>query len=318
MSLDSAALALLILSLIGLGIIIGRKFPTLAAVNPTATAGAIAERKSTLIEQRLRRKFSSFGNRLTDLAAPLSSRAGKVLTRAHEKLVNLEHEYKIRSLPVFLSRRQRRKIDSEISEMLEQAQALMDDKEYAAAEEKAMQAIRLEPRSMPAFELLGQLYLVTKEHGHAKEVYEYLLKLTGDTDAIHEHLGEADLAAGHIDEAKIEFEKAVALNRNVAAYHLELAGVYAALGEDARAFASAQEATRLEPNNPRVLDQFVEVSIAAGKKQFAEDAVARIAAMNPENSKIADWRERISAMDDRPLAQIGDVSTGAGSDHEGA
>lgn len=282
------------LSLLGALIIVVRKFPTLASVDTAATSGAIAERKHNLIEERLRRKVVSLWSRVAERGAPVTAAGGKVLTAVHKKLVDLEQEYKVRSLPVFLSRRQRNRVDHEIAATLDQARALIDDKEYAAAEEKIMQAVRLEPRSVPSFELLGELYMVTKEHGHAKEVYQYLLKLTGDSDAIYEHLSKADVAAGRLEEARDELEHAVDLNRTVAAYHTELAEVYTALGDHTKSFASIQEAARLEPNNPKVLDQYVAISIAAGKKQFAEDAVARIEAVNPENSKIGPWREQIA------------------------
>lgn len=294
--IDLIILIILGLSLLIIVVIIGRKFPTLASVNTVATSGAMAERKHNLIEERLRRKVVSFWGRVTERAAPVTVATGKVWSAAHKKLVDLEHEYKVRSLPVFLSRRQRHKVDHEISATLDQARALMDDKEYPAAEEKIMQAVRLEPRSVPAFELLGELYMTTKEHGHAKEVYQYLLKLTGDSDAIYEHLSKADLAAGHLEEAREELSHAIDLNRTVATYHVELAEVYTALNDPGKAFSSIQEATRLEPNNPKVLDQYVAISIAAEKKQFAEDAVARIEAVNPENSKIASWREQIAAI----------------------
>ncbi|MEK7637159.1 MAG: tetratricopeptide repeat protein [Patescibacteria group bacterium] len=313
MLIDSIAIIVLGLSLISLAVIIGRKFPTLAAIDTSAPAEATAGRKRNIIEERLRRKVSMLWTKVAGQSTPIAVATGRLWTAAHKKLIDLEHEYKVRSLPVFLSRRQRRKIDHEIAAMLEQARALVDDKEYAAAEEKALQAIRLEPRSVPAFELLGQLYLVTKEHGHAKEVYQYLLKLTGDSDAIYEHLGSADLGAGHLAEARDELQHAVELNRTVATYHLELAQVYTALGDAAKAFTSIQEAVRLEPNNPKLLDQYVEISIAAGKKQFAEDAVARIEAVNPENSKIAEWRERITAIEGRPLTNLIETSDTADS-----
>lgn len=280
-------------------IIIGRKFPTLASVDASATSGAIAERKHNLIEERLRRKVGTLWSKVAERSAPITAATGKVLSATHKKLVDLEHEYKVRSLPVFLSRRQRNKVDHEISATLDQARALIADKEYPAAEEKIMQAVRLEPRSVPAFELLGELYMLTKEYGHAKEVYQYLLKLTGDSDAIYEHLSKADLADGHLEDARDELEHAIDLNRTVATYHAELAQVYTALGDEGKSFSSIQEAARLEPNNPKVLDQYVAISIAAGKKQFAEDAVARIEAVNPENSKINPWREQIAAMKDQ-------------------
>lgn len=306
--IDLIAIIVLGLSLLGVAIIIGRKFPTLASIDTVATTGVIAERKHNLIEERLRRKVVSFWGKVAARSAPVATVTGKVWNAAHKKLVDLEHEYKVRSLPVFLSRRQRNKVDKEITNTLNQARALLEDQEYQAAEEKAMQAVRLEPRSVPAFELLGELYMATKEYGHAKEVYQYLLKLTGDSDAIYEHLGEADMAAGHLEEARDELQTAVDLNRTVTTYHCELAQVYTALGDQAKAFTSIQEAARLEPNNPKVLDQYVEISITAGKKQFAEDAVARIEAVNPENSKIAPWREQIINIKEAHLALEDDSS----------
>lgn len=299
--IDLIAIIVLAISALGVAILIGRKFPTLASIDTVATTGAIAERKHNIIEDRLRRKVVSFWGKVTERSAPIAAVTGRAWNVAHKKLVDLEHEYKVRTLPVFLSRRQRSKVDKEITTTLDQARALLDDQEYLAAEEKAMQAVRLEPRSVPAFEILGELYMSTKEYGHAKEVYQYLLKLTGDSDAIYEHMGEADLAAGHLEEARDELKRAVDLNRTVATYHCDLALVYTALGDRAKAFASIQEAARLEPNNPKVLDQYVEISIAAGKKQFAEDAVARIEAVNPENSKIAPWRGQITAIKEQQL-----------------
>ncbi len=289
------ASSVFILSMIGISIIIGRKFPTLARLNVQSPASSLDERKKSLIERRLKRKVSTAWSTVGQLTGPVGQRVQRAWEQTHQKLVDLEHEYKIRSLPVFLNRRQRHKIDQEISELLTQARALVDDGETAAAEEKCLQAIRLEPRSVPAFELVGQIYLQTKEYGHAKEVYQYLLKLTGDSDAIYEHLGEADLAEGHLDVAAQEFQQAIELNRSVATYHLELAQVYRAMGDGMKAFASAQEASRLEPNSPKVLDELIESSMMAGKKEFALDALNKLTAVNPENGKIAAWRDQIDS-----------------------
>ena len=149
----------------------------------------------------------------------------------------------------------------------------------------------------------------TKEYGHAKEVYHYLLKLMGDSDAIYEHLGEADMATGNLDAARDEIQAAVNVNRSVAVYHVELAQVYIELGDHTKAFTSIQEAARLEPNNPKILDQYVEISIVVGKKQFAEDAVARIESVNPENGKITTWREQIAMLPEHPLTTTEESGT---------
>ena len=299
--LDLIALAILIISMIGLAIVVVRKFPLLAAADVKTVQGTVEKRKRSLIEERLRRKVTGVFGKISMVKTPLASTAGRFWDATRKRLLDLEHEYKVRSLPVFLSRRQRQRVDKDIALILQQAQALFDDHEYAAAEEKVMQAVRFEPRSVPAFDFLGRLYLATKQYSHAKEVFQYLLKLTGESDAIYEHLSVADQAAGDLDAAKDDLQHAVDLNRTVAQYHLELAQVYTELQEGGQAFSSIQEAARLEPNNPKILDQYVEICIAAHKKQFAEDAVARIAETNPDNGKLVEWREKIAALDERPL-----------------
>lgn len=297
MLVESIALGVLAVSLIGCAVIIGRKFPLLARTENAATPSAQEQRKSSLIEQRLRRKVSSAWASLSTTAEPVGQRMQTLWQGVHHKLVDLEHEYKIRSLPVFLNRRQRHKLDQEIADLLTQARALLEDGEDAAAEEKAMQAIRLEPRSVPAFEFLGQYYLQTNQPDHAKEVYRYLLKLVRESDAVYEHLGEAELATGDLRGAANDLEQAVQLNGGETLYYLNLAKVDRMLGEWQPAFERIEEAHRREPNNPKILDEYLEICIGAEKKQFAEDALRQMKSVNPENNKIADWQEQIAGMD---------------------
>ncbi|MBI2984715.1 MAG: hypothetical protein HYY50_03775 [Candidatus Kerfeldbacteria bacterium] len=296
MSLDFIALLVLFLSLAGVATLILRKFPLLAALRGESAPHPLAARKSSLLEERLKRKFQSWWSKAATTGQPLIRQATTILKRSQRKLLDLEHEYQVRSLPIFLNRRQRQKVDRHIAQLLDQAQLFRRDEEYRAAEGKVLQAIRLDPRSVPAFQLLGQLYLGMKEYGHAKEVYKYLLKLVGDSDATYEHLAEADIAAGHLQEAGQEIRQAIALNGAVMTYYLELAQVERGLGHWADAFQSVQEAVRLEPNNPKVLDELIEVSLGYGKKQFAEDAVAKVKAKNPDNSKIVEWEQRLSEL----------------------
>ncbi len=296
MVLTMIALGVLVISLIGLVVVIVRKFPTLATIDTGATSAAIAERKSSLLEQRLKRKFQSAFGAVKTRGTPAVGKAKALWSQTQKKLVDLEHEYKVRSLPVFLNRRQRQQMNDEISEILAQAVALRDDGEYAAAEDKALQAIRLEPRSVPAFELLGELYMTMKEYGHAKEVFHYLLKLTGESDAIYEHMAEADLADGRLEDAQTELEKAADLNPKITAYHLDLARVYRQLQLWPKALASIEQALSLEPNSPKILDEYIDISLGYGKKDFAADGIRRMKEVNPENSKIADWESQVSTM----------------------
>lgn len=296
MILTVIAVGAFLIGLIGLAVVVGRKFSTLASIDTGATSAAMAERKSSLLEQRLKRKFQTAMVVIKTRGTPAVGKAKAAWKKAQKKLVDLEHEYKVRSLPVFLSRRQRRQVNRDIAEILVQAQALRDDNEFTAAEDKALQAVRLEPRSVPAFELLGELYMTTKEYGHAKEVFRYLLKLTGESDAIYEHLAEADLAAGRLDDARAEFEKAVDLNPRITAYHHDLARVYRQLEQWPKALASITEALRLEPNSPKIIDEYIDIALGYGKKDFAADGIRRMKEVNPENSKIVEWEERLTQL----------------------
>lgn len=296
MSLQNVSLSIFGISLVGLAIVLARKFPAAASIDVTAAKDSHQERKSRLIETRLKRKFVGFWSTVSTKSDPAVRGARTIWDRTHQKLVDLEQEYKIRSLPVFLSRRQRQKVDADIQRLTDQAIACMETGEYTAAEEKCLQAIRLEPRSVPAFELLADMYMQMKEYGHAKEIYLYLHKLVREPDAIFAH-GPDALSA----EPSTDSVGASATSEPLHKYDLYMAKAYRGLADWPNAFACIQESARREPNNPKVLDEYIEISIGYEKKGFAEDALARLAETNPDNSKIADWKERIAALPDHPL-----------------
>lgn len=291
--LDLIAIIIFGASLIGIAIILFRKFPLVASIDVQATRSPLAHRKVSLIEQRLKRKFQTAWTKLANASQPAMRGASGSFQRVRKKLVDLEHEYKVRSLPVLLDRRQHRRVQAEVDNLVQQAQSFLNEGEYRAGEEKAFQAIRLDPRSVTAFELLGSLYLETKEYGHAREVYQFLLKLQGESDVVHEHLAVADRGEGRLEEAEHELQRAITINANVMTYHLELAQIERQLEHWAEAFASIQAASRLEPNHPKVLDEMIEISLGYGKRQFAEDALKTVQEKNPDNSKIQDWEKRL-------------------------
>src|SRR5262245_16787957 len=107
--------------LLAMMIIILRKFPTLAAIDSATMVSDLEQRKSNLIEERLKRKFRTGWSTVSQYFQPVGKRAQAAWSMTHQKLIELEHEYKIRSLPVFMNRRQRQKLDSEIQTLLNQA-----------------------------------------------------------------------------------------------------------------------------------------------------------------------------------------------------
>lgn len=281
MVIDFILLGLIIISIVGVLVVIIRKLPVLAAIDTAATATNAEIRKSSILEERLKRKFTSGLMKVRTGSAPIIGMMNRLGKNTQKKLVDLEHEYKVRGLPVLMNKMQHRKVQEEIGDICAQARALFADGEHAAAEEKALQAIRLDPRSIAAFELLGELYLATKEYGQAKEVYLYLIKLATDP---HLHVEHADTV-----EADAQ--------RNLSEYYVDMAEAERGLEQWDASFQAIAQALSIEENNPKILDAYIEIAIRDNRKLEAQEAVDRMKTVNPENMKIDDWEAQISAID---------------------
>lgn len=284
--LEIIAITVVAVAIIGLLVIFIRKAPLVAAIDVGLQREPQQEKKQRLIERRLTRKFLSWWAPTAEVVRPAGRRLATWWGWLHRHLKDLEHEYRVRSLPVFLDRRQKHKVQNEIAAILKQASACVDEGEYSAAEEKCLQAIRLNPRCIPAFEQLGALYRRRHEYQHAKEVYEFLLKLVGEDD----DEGELVDRPGGSSSAP----SSVVL----ADYHLYAADALIHLANQKMAWPHAETALHHEPNNPRVLDAYIEISLQCGKKGFAAAAIAKVKETNPDNAKIADWEQRAAALDE--------------------
>ena len=73
----------------------------------------------------------------------------------------------------------------------------IDKENFADAEKKYVEALTLDDKSYQAYQGLGQLYLLQKDYEHAKETFEFLLKLNQEDPFIYRSLGE--IAAGRGD-----------------------------------------------------------------------------------------------------------------------
>ncbi len=281
-----------LLALVAMAVIVVRKFPMAAAVDPEQAPPAEIK-KAEIVETRLRRKFTTAWVTVREKSRPAVQLIGKGMVRAQAKLRDLEHEYKVRSIPVLLNRRQRHRLNDEIQVLLDQSEALVVDGELKAAEEKCLQAIRIEPRSLPSFDVLGDIYMKQKEYAHAKEVYRFLEKLIDEVDAVFDHHGdEANATAkNQRDDMRVKYLERLALS-------------YQGLDDLPAAFETIQSAYRQAPANPRIIDLYLDIAIADGKKSFALSALEQLRTTNPENSKIPEWAEKIDAMPESHLSSL--------------
>ena len=86
------------------------------------------------------------------------------------------------------------------------------------------------------------------------------------------------------------------INSQLAAIYFDLAIVDKAMDNFDGALASINKAYKLERNNPRYLDTKLEISIIKKDKISALEAYENLVKVNPDNQKLADFKEKIDEL----------------------
>ncbi|MFA5134494.1 MAG: tetratricopeptide repeat protein [Patescibacteria group bacterium] len=291
MILDYIAIAVLAAAIIAILVILWRKFSILAAINTeTIKEEQQSKVKRSLIEGRLKRKLASMRARSVlkngNVDGSSSESKPSAIRGFYNALRKLEQNYrsKIRELEP----QDEGAKEKNVSILIRDARALRDSELYKEAEQKYIEAISVDSRSVEAYENLGGLYVELRDYDHAKEIYQYLLKLRS-TD-----LSESpNKQTGSIDRGDVS---TVSLAKEVAGYHVELGEVYRAEGEPQKALDCFQEAVKLEPNNPRNLDRVAETALELKDKPLVQATVDKLREVNPENEKLAEFEEALKQL----------------------
>lgn len=117
------------------------------------------------------------------------------------------------------------------------------------AEREWREAIRLDPKSAQAWELLGDLYLSVGEADKALEAFQQVERLAPTTARLHERLAVSAFRAG----------------------------------EDKTAYRYAQKALESDPNNTEALGICAEVLVDAGEDQRRIDYLRRLVQQKPDD-----------------------------------
>jgi Tfp pilus assembly protein PilF len=159
-----------------------------------------------------------------------------------------------------------------IRSLVLQAKEAVKKEDRAAAEEKLLEVISLDRKNLTAFAQLAALYAGQKKWPEARETYEYALKLA-------KHKERTDLGESVLQEI-----------------YFALAGVEKEAEDLAAALENIREALELEPNSPRYLDLIIDLSIMRKDKDLAQEYLAKLAAVNPDNQKLGEWQEKIEKL----------------------
>jgi len=289
------AVGVIVLCLAVVLVVIGKRFPQLTNVD----AEALPEQKEAAVKQRLAKekihravsqKIGSVQRWLRPHQQRLTSAGGKL----YQRVLELERSYRKKLEPK--TPHEREQVDQKTTSLVWQGRELLAAEKYADAERKFIDAITLDPRDVDAYQALGELYWAQGELDQARETYEYILKLNSDNFNAYSHLGNIALRQGKLEAARDYHRRSVELDTQAAIHHLELGSVYRELGNEAEAYECFNKAVGLEPRHPRYLDALLESCILLGKKGEAQELLQRLTEVNPDNQKLGELSERVTAL----------------------
>jgi tetratricopeptide (TPR) repeat protein len=263
------SLILIGLALLVILTVIIRKFPVLAILDVGHIPGEKeAKFKEQLIKARVERDLASVSGWFGRLWLWLVKRLGLTLQnwQAQLKKIKISHKVNIR-IPW-------REKQGRIKELFSAVQAALKKEKAEEAEDKLVEIISLDQKNLAAFVQLGGLYANQKKWPEARETYEYALKLARQDSSVGEVPSE-------ITPQQICFA---------------LSGVDKEAGDLAAALENIREALEREPNSPRYLDLILDLSIMRKDKNLATASWEKLSAVNPDNQKLAEWKEKIEKL----------------------
>lgn len=257
-----------ILALVVALIIVGRKFGLLANINVDEVAEEKTNRlKQQIIADRLRRRFGKLRSLLIAAVKPVSRLLRNSFDKMYDQLNAVQRNQANRQAVL------NQEIDKRIEALLIEAQELVEQDRFEAAEKKYIEIIGLDPKNVIAFRELGEAYYRNQNFNEAKQTLDHVISLS--------------------KKMKEEGEDKTAELGNV--YYI-LALIAEESGDLNKAVINLKKALRIEKNSPRYLDRLLEVSIMKKDKIAALDALDKLQKANPENQKLAQFKERIAEL----------------------
>ena len=289
-------------SLGGIFFIVIRHLPAVASLKPEELVHIRHQQlKAEILLSRFQRLVIAPIGRFFQNVQPWGKRFGEQFYRLLYLLKALEHYYEKVSLAKQRTATSTSAITQNCEQLLTEAEALVAKELYDDAERKYIAAIALDPKSVVAYEGLGELYFTKKDYDAARITYAHIVKLNERSSAAHARLGAIASASGNLKEAEQDYAKAAELANDLVSSHIDLGVMHQAMEKHEEALNNFLKARELEPKNQRVLDLLLDAAIILGKRSLAEEAFAALAETNPENQKLEELRARVAAM---PMEEV--------------
>lgn len=288
-------------SLVSMIVIVARRFPQLSLLDVDNIPGMKEEKKKTeFLKKRVEQKATEQKEASKERWRPVI-RSWKEAQLAFRKYVGQLERRIMRERASI--RKEAMSPSKESLPPSEDVRTLLNDATFACqhdeletAEKKYIAAIRMDPKQKDAYLGLGDVYRKQGQVEEAEESYIFVTQLDPSDDRPLVKLAELAEEKGQTEQAIQYYEQAVLKNDNMSPRFAKLAELFASIGQYKTAMEAVEQAVELEPLNPKYLDMMVEISILGGNKETAQRAHDALRMANPENQKLAAFRDRIDKM----------------------
>jgi len=149
-----------------------------------------------------------------------------------------------------------------IKRLLSEAEAYVRQDEFIQAEKRYIEIISSNPKSVEAYEGLGQLYLRSKQYSQARESLKFALRLGPKDASVSMSMAELELAEENPGAAVESLRKCI----------------------------------ELRPKNPKYLDSYIQASLDTGLLTDARKGIDLLRQVNPANNKIQEFEDRLEKL----------------------
>lgn len=268
-------LILILVSLAVIIIIVVRKFSMLASLDvENIPAEREARFKEQIIGKRIERNLLKYYSKLSRLTGPLAGAIGNFFKWAYGRLLEFRENYNKEELKTG-------GVGGEelVKRLFSEAEDLIKKDNIEEAEKRYIDVIAVDSKNVKAFRGLGQLYYNRKNYSEAAQTLEHVLRLLEKKSENPEE-----------DNKKDE------VNTQLAGVYYDLAEINRSAENYDKAAINLDNALAVEPNSPRFLDMKLELSLINKDKIGALDAYERLMKVNPENQKLANFKQEIDKL----------------------
>jgi tetratricopeptide (TPR) repeat protein len=248
--------------------VLAKKIPQLRVIDVKSIP---EERTRELKERIIMGKLSRAGrgkiNGIAKIISAIVKSASKSGRRAVQKLYAIEQYYQ--KLNRTATEGQHAYSHETIKQLTTEAETLIRQEEYIPAEKIYIDIISHNPKSVDAYEGLGNLYLKKGEYEQARETLKFTLRLSPNDASVHVSLAELEIK----------------------------------LGNNKQALESLRKAVGKRSKNPKYLDLYIESALVSGSLKDARSGIQLLKRVNPENQKIQEFEERFMKLKDEYIAK---------------